>query len=477
MTPRKITGSPHQHWPGMTTTGAALALLWLVTGCHSPGRNSPPSGALPDAAAELIEFSAPPLDVFPAPDRPPSRSEIVSLADRYGHDQAVAWPDVLEATFDAPWVPEDLLPDSAPDLEIPLEISSAPEDLSPLPDELQEQDGPDVPSWTCPFGTGYCIGLTWYWCNNATQTEHETDCTHAGIPCKSATCTDGIGCQFLPDNQLSCNDGNQCTTGDHCVGGLCLGGKSIDCDDGNPCTDDSCSPGSGSCLHLPNTAPCDDSDSCTSNDTCLGGVCGGVAITCPEDAVCQDGFCVPVPSYPPGPYGTYLGDTLPNQTFLDPSDLSSHNMAEFWGSEAALLITFNAGWCKVCKEDTVLLNNWVESYGPDGLAILSILYETPNGEPITQGFAQWWQSFYQLAFPLWLDTPVAAPNGDATGGALAAFRQPNGPVEPGYFPVTVVVCPATMKILYVSKGFYDDVVTEALEHWLYVEDCATGLAY
>ena len=44
-------------------------------------------------------------------------------------------------------------------------------------------------------------------------------------------------------------------------------------DDGNACTDDYCE--DGQCVHPPNVATCDDGDACTVGDVCGGGVCGG----------------------------------------------------------------------------------------------------------------------------------------------------------------------------------------------------------
>ena len=46
----------------------------------------------------------------------------------------------------------------------------------------------------------------------------------------------------------------------------------------------------------------------------------------------------------------------------------------------------------------------------------------------------------------------------------------------GFFPVTLVVCPATMEILYVDKGFYDEIVLDIVDHWLYEEECGNGPA-
>ncbi len=80
----------------------------------------------------------------------------------------------------------------------------------------------------------------------------------------------------------SCNDGDSCTL-DVCNGGTSLctftpivgcggncGGAS-DCDDSNPCTTDSCI--SGKCQNANNNLACDDGNSCTLGDQCVGGSC------------------------------------------------------------------------------------------------------------------------------------------------------------------------------------------------------------
>lgn len=53
------------------------------------------------------------------------------------------------------------------------------------------------------------------------------------------------------------DDGNACTTGETCSGGICIGGAPLDCDDGNVCTDDSCHPAMG-CEHTSNETACGD---------------------------------------------------------------------------------------------------------------------------------------------------------------------------------------------------------------------------
>jgi hypothetical protein len=55
---------------------------------------------------------------------------------------------------------------------------------------------------------------------------------------------------------------------------VCQPGPPLTCDDANVCTNDSCDPVSG-CAHANNTAACADGNACTTGDTCRGGVCSG----------------------------------------------------------------------------------------------------------------------------------------------------------------------------------------------------------
>src|SRR5262249_36416696 len=102
-----------------------------------------------------------------------------------------------------------------------------------------------------------------------------------------ASCDPASGCKHV-NNTAPCSDGNACTTGDTCSGGVCVGGPAPNCNDNNPCTDDSCDPATG-CKHVNNTAPCNDGNACTTNDTCSGGTCvGGPAPNCNDGNPCTD---------------------------------------------------------------------------------------------------------------------------------------------------------------------------------------------
>ena len=115
------------------------------------------------------------------------------------------------------------------------------------------------------------------------------DCDDGNV-CTTDTCDSGSGC-VNANNTASCDDGDACTTNDTCSGGSCVGGAAPDCDDGNVCTTDTCDSGSG-CVNSNNTASCDDGSACTTNDTCSGGSCvGGAAPDCDDGDVCTDDSC------------------------------------------------------------------------------------------------------------------------------------------------------------------------------------------
>ncbi len=109
-------------------------------------------------------------------------------------------------------------------------------------------------------------------------------------PCTEDSCDDLKGCIHV-GNQAPCDDGNACTLSDQCSDGKCIAGSALECDDENVCTSDACSPGSG-CLHLLNSAPCDDSDVCTTGDYCHLGECISKGqLVCDDGNLCTEDAC------------------------------------------------------------------------------------------------------------------------------------------------------------------------------------------
>ena len=111
-------------------------------------------------------------------------------------------------------------------------------------------------------------------------------------PCTDDLCAPESGCVSVP-NDAPCDDGDVCTSDDLCQGGSCAPGPGLPCDDGNPCTDDSCDPLTG-CVYTPNSSSCDDGNACTDGDVCAGGSCvGGPPLGCADGNPCTDDSCVP----------------------------------------------------------------------------------------------------------------------------------------------------------------------------------------
>jgi hypothetical protein len=77
---------------------------------------------------------------------------------------------------------------------------------------------------------------------------------------------------------------------DNALSGACCT-QAADCDDANVCTADSCDVATHACRHAPAPGSCDDGDDCTTGDACRGGVCAGTGIPncCDTSAQCDDG--------------------------------------------------------------------------------------------------------------------------------------------------------------------------------------------
>ncbi len=105
--------------------------------------------------------------------------------------------------------------------------------------------------------------------------------------CTTDNCVAPTGCVHTPT--AACDDGNACNGPESCDPAnptQCLPPGPVTCDDGNDCTDDSCNPGVG-CQHDNNTGPCSDGTECTTGDICSGGSCVGTPMQCTDNNACN----------------------------------------------------------------------------------------------------------------------------------------------------------------------------------------------
>jgi len=114
-----------------------------------------------------------------------------------------------------------------------------------------------------------------------------------GSECTKDSCDPKKGCLHVDSQATKCDDGDPCTAGESCQAGLCLGGTAKGCSDGNSCTADSCEAATGKCLHdiSKDGVLCDDASKCTSDDTCLAGLCTGKQKGCDDSNPCTTDHC------------------------------------------------------------------------------------------------------------------------------------------------------------------------------------------
>ncbi len=123
-----------------------------------------------------------------------------------------------------------------------------------------------------------------------------TVCGPSTGPCDPAeTCTGQFPlcpANVVLPNDTACNDGDACTSADHCAAGVCVGAPVL-CANTNQCTPSgACDPQTGQCVYtvLPDATPCDDGDACTQVAACQNGMCAGSApLICPPPDQCHFG--------------------------------------------------------------------------------------------------------------------------------------------------------------------------------------------
>ncbi len=137
-------------------------------------------------------------------------------------------------------------------------------------------------------------------CCSATCTNEPagTLCSSDGNVCTDDKCN-GVGLCLHVNNTAPCNDGNFCSVGDACRDRMCRAGAPRDCSGAftDPCVTGVCDEGADACVAEPaaDGEACDDGDACTQTDMCLAGLCTGTdPMICPAPEPCHTGgLCDP----------------------------------------------------------------------------------------------------------------------------------------------------------------------------------------
>ncbi len=155
--------------------------------------------------------------------------------------------------------------------------------------------------------------------------------------------------------------------------------------------------------------------------------------------------------YPPPPYGPDYGDTAPDfqveECICDGAEPvgQAFALSDMLGSKA-IMITVHAGWCGVCKSQTIGMENEVYApYKNQGLDIMLVLFQDENGSSARDNLLPYccgYKDRYGLSFHVVID-----PDAEATS---QFFR----PTEAGT-PLNMLL-DDEMEIRYKVEGLIPD---------------------
>lgn len=123
-----------------------------------------------------------------------------------------------------------------------------------------------------------------------------------------------------------------------------------------------------------------------------------------------DGGTVANGSYPPAPFGTSVGQVVENGTFrgrragLD-SPRETFDLASYYAMRSAgkryMILNVAAFWCSPCKEEAKeLQGRIVPTYGPKGVAFLTVVLEDAARQPATDANVDTWIRTFALTYPV-----------------------------------------------------------------------------
>jgi hypothetical protein len=127
------------------------------------------------------------------------------------------------------------------------------------------------PEGTPCLNANKCLVNTTCHSNGECTSLEEKNCNDNN-PCTVDSCDPDVGCVNEPDDELECNDGDACTLGDRCLGGICTPESVVECAPIDECHQSGkCDPTDGLCSD-PRKA---DGSECENTGTCKSGRCEG----------------------------------------------------------------------------------------------------------------------------------------------------------------------------------------------------------
>lgn len=140
---------------------------------------------------------------------------------------------------------------------------------------------------------------------------------------------------------------------------------------------------------------------------------GAFATACssePAGRAQQDSGSTVNASYPAAPYGTEVGQVVENGTFRGrrggmSTTRETFDLASYYAMRAEgkryMVLNVAAFWCSPCKEEArEMQSRIVPTYGPKGVAFLTIILEDASRRPATDANVDLWIQTYGLTYPV-----------------------------------------------------------------------------
>jgi len=108
-------------------------------------------------------------------------------------------------------------------------------------------------------------------------------------------------------------------------------------------------------------------------------------------------------NYPPGPYGTDVGDTIADVSLQD-CDGNTLSLGDVIAQAPLTLFNVGAGWCQPCIEETETIDVEIFSeFCGRGLRVVQVMFQDEESRAATSLFCKDWRSRYKLNFPVLYD--------------------------------------------------------------------------
>ncbi len=178
---------------------------------------------------------------------------------------------------------------------------------------------------------------------------------------------------------------------------------------------------------------------------CLLAGCGSGAPEIPAELLGQSSGCA-APDYPTDGVGTEPGDRVSNACFtgyraperVAPSEQNRETVAlsDYYdptGSKGVSLILLNTAaiWCSACVSEHRTLPRFQEELGPEGLVILSTLFQDAERDPASMADVERWIATFRTNFPMVADPELQ----------MGAYASPDSA------PLNMLVDPRSMQIV------------------------------